>query len=143
MKAIFLNKKAGPEALVEGDLPQPRPGAGEVLVKIHATAVTPTEFEWFPTWNTPSAQPRPFPIVLSHEFSGVIESLGPNVTGLKNGDAVYGLNDWFTNGALAEYCVAPRTAIAPAPKSIDPIHAAVTPISTLTAWQGLFDRIKL
>ncbi|HXB59469.1 MAG TPA: NADP-dependent oxidoreductase, partial [Candidatus Acidoferrales bacterium] len=88
-------------------------------------------------------QPRPFPIVLSHEFSGIVESLGPNATGLKVGDAVYGLNDWFTNGAQAEYCVAPMTAVAPAPKSIDPAQRAVVPISALTAWQGLFDRIKL
>jgi NADPH:quinone reductase-like Zn-dependent oxidoreductase len=143
MKAIFLNKKAGPEALVEGALPQPAPTADEVLVKIHATAVTPTEFEWFPTWNTPSGQPRPFPIVLSHEFSGIVESLGPDVSGLKVGDAVYGLNDWFTNGAQAEYCVAPMAAIAPAPKSIDHAQQAVVPISALTAWQGLFDRLKL
>jgi NADPH:quinone reductase-like Zn-dependent oxidoreductase len=143
MKAIFLNEKAGPEALVAGDLPQPRAGAGQVLVKVHATAVTPTEFDWFPTWNTPSGQARPFPIVLSHEFSGVIESLGPDVTGLKVGDAAYGLNDWFTNGAQAEYCVAPVAAIAPAPKSIDHVKRAVVPISALTSWQGLFDRIKL
>lgn len=143
MKAIFLNKKGGPETLVEGDLPQSKPGPGEVLVEVYTTAVTPTEFDWFPTWNTPSGHPRPFPIVLSHEFSGVVESLGPNVTGLKPGDAVYGVNDWFTNGALAEYCVAPVTAIAPAPKSIDNTQRAVVPISALTAWQGLFDRIKL
>jgi NADPH:quinone reductase-like Zn-dependent oxidoreductase len=143
MKAIFLNKKGGPETLVEGDLPQPQPKAGEVLVKVHATAVTPTEFEWFPTWNTPAGQPRPFPIVFSHELSGVVESLGANVTGLKVGDAVYGLNDWFTNGAQAEYCVTPATAIAPAPKSIDHAQRAVTPISALTAWQGLFGRLNL
>jgi NADPH:quinone reductase-like Zn-dependent oxidoreductase len=143
MKAIFLNKKGGPEILVEGDLPQPQPKAGEVLVKVQATAVTPTEFEWFPTWNTPAGQPRPFPIVFSHELSGVIESLGANVTGLKVGDAVYGLNDWFTNGAQAEYCIAPATAIALAPKSIDHAQRAVTPISALTAWQGLFGRLNL
>jgi NADPH:quinone reductase-like Zn-dependent oxidoreductase len=124
MKAIFLNQKAGPEALFEGDLPQLRVGAGQVLVKVHATAVTPTELEWFPTWNTPSGQPRPFPIVLSHEFSRVVESLGPDVTGLRVGDAVYGLNDWFANGAQAEYCVAPVAAIAPAPKSIDHVQRA-------------------
>ena len=143
MNAIFLDRKAGAESLVSGDLPRPQPAAGEALIKIHATAVTPTELQWFPTWNTPSGQPRPFPVVLSHEFSGVIESLGPQVTGWKAGDAVYGLNDWFANGAQAEFCVAPAIALASKPKTLDPIHAAVVPISALTAWQGLFKRTNL
>lgn len=143
MKAMLLNSKAGSESLVLGELPQPRPQAGEVLVKVHATAVTPTEFQWFPTWNTPAKQPRPFPVVLSHEFSGEIESLGPNVTGLKVGDAVYGLNDWFANGAQAEFCVSPASGLAIKAKTLDHIHSAVVPISALTAWQGLFKRANL
>ena len=143
MNAIFLNTKACPESLVSGDLPRPSPKAGEVLVKVYATAVTPTEFQWFPTFNTRNGEPRPFPIVLSHEFSGVIESLGDGVKNLKIGDAVYGLNDWFVNGAQAEYCVAPATALARKPKTLDHVHAAVVPISALTAWQGLFIRANL
>jgi NADPH:quinone reductase-like Zn-dependent oxidoreductase len=143
MKAMFLNGKAGPETLILGEIPQPHPKAGEVQVKVHATAVTPTEFQWFPTWNTSSGQPRPFPIVLSHEFSGVIESVGADVPGLKVGDAVYGLNDWFANGAQAEFCIAPASALARKPKTLDYIHSAVVPISALTAWQGLFKRANL
>src|ERR1700761_7324222 len=102
MKAIYLNKKAGAESLVLGDIPQPKPKEGEVLIKVHATAVMPTELGWFPTFNLKSGQPRPFPIVLSHEFSGVVESIGANVEGVQIGEAVYGLNDWFINGAQAE-----------------------------------------
>jgi len=143
MKAVFLNRKAGAESLDSGDLPQPEPKAGEVLVKVHATAVTPTEFQWFPTFNAPAGEPRPFPIVLGHEFSGVIESLGHGVMNLRTGDAVYGLNNWFGNGTQAEYCVAPATALAGKPKTLDHVHAAVVPISALTAWQGLFKRAGL
>jgi NADPH:quinone reductase-like Zn-dependent oxidoreductase len=129
--------------LVLGDLPTPHPGVGEVLVKVHATALTPAEFQWFPTWNTPAGKPRPFPIVLSHEFSGTVEALGAEVATVKAGDAVCGLNDWFSNGAQAEYCVAPASAIAPKPKTIDYNHSATVPISALTAWQGLFTRASL
>ncbi len=143
MKAVYLEKKGGPESLTVGDIPQPRPGANEALIKVHATAVMPTEFTWFPTFALPSGAPRAFPIVLSHEFSGVIEAVGPAVTTVKTGDAVYGLNDWFTNGAQAEYCVAPVTALAPKPKSLDHVQAAVVPISALTAWQGLFSRLQV
>jgi NADPH:quinone reductase-like Zn-dependent oxidoreductase len=143
MKAIYLENKAGAESLVSGQIPRPSPKAGEVLVKVHATAVTPTEFQWFPTFNRQSGEPRPFPIVLSHEFSGTVESLGPDVNDVEVGAAVYGLNDWFANGAQAEYCVAPAKALAPKPRSLDHVHAAVVPISALTAWQGLFTRADL
>jgi NADPH:quinone reductase-like Zn-dependent oxidoreductase len=143
MKAVFLERKGGVESLVAGEIPQPRPGEGEVLVKVHATAVMPTEFQWFPTFSLPFGEPRPFPIVLSHEFSGVVASIGPKVTCVNVGDEVYGLNDWFTNGAQAEYCVAKVTALARKPQSLGHFDAAVVPISALTAWQGLFERLKL
>jgi NADPH:quinone reductase-like Zn-dependent oxidoreductase len=143
MNAIYLGKKAGPEALVSGEIPQPSPKADEVLVKVYATAVMPTELDWVPTFNTPSGEPRPFPIVLSHEFSGVVEAIGANVRDFSVGEEVFGLNDWFTNGAQAEYCVASAAMVARKPKSLDYVEAAVVPISALTAWQGLFEKTQL
>jgi NADPH:quinone reductase-like Zn-dependent oxidoreductase len=140
MKAAYLTTRAGPEGLVIGDLPQPRPGRDEVLVKVHSAAVTPTEFNWSPTFSTRKGEPRPFPIVLGHEFSGVIQEVGEAVHGLRAGEAVYGMNDWFANGAQAEYCVASAAAVAAAPHTLDHTRAAVVPISALTAWQGLFER---
>jgi NADPH:quinone reductase-like Zn-dependent oxidoreductase len=143
MKAIYLEKKAGPESLVYGDIPSPSPKTGEVLVKVYATAIMPTELQWDPTFHTPSGEPRPFPIVLSHEFSGVVESVGANVSSVSAGEEVYGVNDWFTNGAQAEYCVVAVGGLARKPKSLRHAEAAVTPISALTAWQGLFERTQL
>jgi len=140
MKAIYLEKKAGAESLVSGEIPRPSPKTDEALIKVCATAVTPTELQWMPTFSQPSGEPRPFPIVLSHEFSGIVESVGPNVTNVRVGDGVFGLNDWFANGALAEYCVAPASALAPKPKSLRHPEAAVMPISALTAWQGLMEK---
>jgi NADPH:quinone reductase-like Zn-dependent oxidoreductase len=140
MNALCLNKHGGPGDLVLGQIPDPSLVPGQVLVKVHATALTPTEFGWFPTFNTPDGKPRPFPIVPSHEFSGVVAGLGENAAGIKMGDAVYGMNDWFANGAEAELCAAPADALAPKPASVGDAHAAVVPISALTAWQGLFDR---
>ena len=143
MKAAYLTKRGGPEELLIGEVPQPSPGRDQVLVRVYATAVTPTEFNWAPTFNNRKGEPRPFPIVPSHEFSGVIAALGHAANAFKVGDAVYGLNDWYANGAAAEYCVAPATAVAPAPTTLDHTKAAVVPISALTAWQGLFERAKL
>lgn len=143
MNAIYLGKKAGPEALMLGEIPRPKPNAGEVLIKVAATAVTPTELNWSPTFNQLSGEPRPFPIVLSHEFSGVVESVGPNVRDFKPGDEVFGLNDWYSNGAQAEYCVSATASLALKPKSIDHAEAAVVPISALTAWQALIEKGQL
>ncbi|HTH50117.1 MAG TPA: NADP-dependent oxidoreductase [Candidatus Limnocylindria bacterium] len=143
MKAIYLEHKGGAESLVAGDLPRPDPEPGELLVKVHATAVTPTELQWYPTFSRPTGEPRPFPIVLSHEFSGVVEAVGPGVTAFTPGQEVYGLNEWFTNGAQAEYCVVAASAVARKPASLDHARAAVVPISALTAWQGLFEKTRL
>ena len=103
----------------------------------------PTELQWFPTFNLPSGEPRSFPIVLGHELSGKVETLGTGVNNFKVGDEVYELNDWFANGAQAEYCVASATALALVPESLDHVQSAVVPISALTAWQGLFERTHL
>ncbi len=143
MKAIYLSQKAGPEALQAGDIPMPHPNANEVLVRVHATSVMPSELGWTPTFSTPTGGPRPFPVVLSHDLSGVVEAVGAQVQNWTAGDAVFGINDWFANGAQAEYCIAPATALARKPRSLNDAQAAVVPISALTAWQGLFDKGNL
>ena len=88
MKAVYLTERTGPEGLTLGEVPSPQPGQGEVLVEVHATASTPTEFSWFPTFKTREGTPRAFPIILSHEFSGVIKATGAAATGVKVGDEV-------------------------------------------------------
>src|SRR4051794_11566102 len=105
MKAAYLERRGSANDLVYGDLPRPAPSAGEVLVNVHAATVMPTEPTWSFTWETQAGSARPFPIILGHEFSGVIAALGMGVDGLAVGDAVYGLNDWDRQGAQAEYCL--------------------------------------
>ena len=143
MNAVYLEKKARADALVVGEIPRPNPQPGELLIKVLATAVMPTELNWMPTFNTPSGQARPFPVVLSHEFSGVVEVIGAGAEGFKVGDEVYGMNDWFSSGAQAEYCLAKPAALAKKPKTLRHTEAAVVPISALTAWQGLFEKGQL
>jgi NADPH:quinone reductase-like Zn-dependent oxidoreductase len=142
MKAFRLYGSRGSERVVLEEIPTPEIGAGQVLVRVHATAVTPGELEWYPTLHTPKGDPRSRQI-LSHEFSGVIEEVAPGITGLEKGDAVYGMNNWFMDGAAAEYCITTPTEIAPKPKTLDHAHTAAVPISGLTAWQALFEHGKL
>ena len=71
MKAVRAHKRGGPEVLRYEDAPVPEMGASEVLVEVHAAAVTPGELAWDETWQSADGADRT-PIVPSHEFSGVI-----------------------------------------------------------------------
>ena len=143
MRAIQLHQVSGSEALRYEDAPKPSPKDNEVLVRVHATAITPTEFAWYPTFHSPEGGTRPFPIILGHEFSGVVDAIGPACMGVQVGDPVYGLSDWFIDGAQADYCLTVLANIAPKPASLDHTQAAAVPISALTAWQALIDRAQL
>jgi NADPH:quinone reductase-like Zn-dependent oxidoreductase len=116
--------------------PKPVPGPGQVLLEIKAAGVTPTELGWYPTTHTKDGSARTGAIP-GHEFSGVIAGVGASVQAFKLGDAVYGMNDWFEDGAAAEFCLSPVKEIALKPASLTHEEAATVPIAALTAWQGL------
>lgn len=142
MKALQVyNTNQGP-VLALAELPKPEAGSDEILVRVHAAGVTPTELLWYPTTHTKSGAAR-ISAVPGHEFSGVIAAIGQNVRGFEVNDEVYGLNDWFADGAIAEFCIATPQHIAPKPETLTHQLAATVPIGALTAWQGLFDRAKL
>ncbi len=143
MKAVRLHRNGGADSLICDDAPKPFVTEDHVLIRVHATAITPTEFDWYPTFHTPTGGTRPFPIILGHEFSGVIEAVGTGCTGLQIGEPVYGMSDWFIDGAQAEYCLTVPAHIAPKPVMLNHTEAAVVPISALTAWQALIDHAHL
>ena len=142
MKAMLLAEPPQTPLLLERDIPQPQLRPGEVLVRVFAAGVTPTELIWYPTSHRKNGEPRTG-AVLCHEFSGEIAGIGDGAAGLSIGQEVYGMNDWFADGALAEYCVTQPDWIAPKPRRLSHPEAASVPIGALTAWQGLFDKAKL
>jgi len=142
MKAMQLNNEDNGTGLIPVELPRPEAGLGEVLVRVHAAGVTPAELHWYPTTHTRSGTPR-LRAVPGHEFCGVIASIGKGVEGFEVGDEVYGMNDWFADGATAEFCIAQPKDIARKPATLSDEAAASVPISALTAWQGLIDHAKL
>ena len=142
MRAMQLSSPENPPQLREADIPQPQPAANEVLVRVYAAGVTTTELGWYPNTHTKSGAPRTG-AVPAHEFSGVVAAVGDQVKDFTVGQEIYGMNDWFAEGALAEYCVALPAGIALKPATLSHIEAAGVPIPALTAWQGLFDRAKL
>src|SRR5919106_4041208 len=142
MKTMHLSDSAQPPVLLEETVPQPQPRRGELLVRVYAAGVTPTELLWYPTTHRKTGESRSH-AVPGHEFSGVIAAVGEDTVGFAIGQEVYGMNDWFADGALAEYCLTQPTSIAPKPPSLTHVEAAAVPIGALTAWQGLFDRARL
>lgn len=142
MKTLVLTPSGSGLALVAATAPRPTPGPEELLIRVHAAGVTPSELLWYPTAHTRTGEPR-LAAVPGHEFSGVVEDAGGRVGRLELGREVYGMNDWFDQGATAEYCLARFCDVAPKPGSLTHTEAAAVPISALTAWQGLFTRANL
>ncbi len=122
--------------------PVPEPLAGKVLIQVFAAGVTPTEKLWYTTSHHADGAARSKAIP-GHEFSGAVAGLGAGVTDYSLGDAVFGFNDWFAEGATAEFCITKPSNLSPKPDSLSHIEAASTPIGLLTAWQGLHFRAKL
>ena len=142
MKAVQYISREKEATLVEVDLPRPEPGVGEVLVEVRAAGVTPTELAWYPTTHAKDGSARTGAIP-GHEFAGVVAAVGAGVKEFAAGDEVYGMNDWFGDGATAEYCLAVPPGLAKKPEKLTFSEAAAAPIGALTAWQGLVDRAKV
>jgi NADPH:quinone reductase-like Zn-dependent oxidoreductase len=142
MRAYRLDNSAASSALVAADLPRLQPKRGEVLIHVGAAGVTTTELSRYPTTHTKSGKDRAG-AVPSHEFSGTVAALGDGVEEFALGQRVFGMNDWYSDGALAEYCVAPSSALAVKPARLSHAEAASVPIPALTAWQGLMDQAKV
>src|SRR5262245_49119803 len=140
MRTLHLNP--GLDSLFEREQPYRDPGQGEVLIRVRAAGITPTEIAWYPTSHMRTGEARTEAIPV-HEFSGEIAALGADITSFSAGQPIYGFNDWFDDGALAEYCITTPDWIAPKPSRLTHTEAASVPIGALTAWQGLFERAKL
>jgi NADPH:quinone reductase-like Zn-dependent oxidoreductase len=117
-------------------------GASEVLVEVHAAAVTPGELSWDETWQSADGANRT-PVIPSHEFSGVIARLGEDVSSLTPGTQVYGLIDFNHDGAAAEFVSLPQEVVVRRPVRLSHVESAALPLAALTAWQALSDRARL
>jgi NADPH:quinone reductase-like Zn-dependent oxidoreductase len=122
--------------------PEPQAAINDVVVQVHASGFVPTELTWPSTWTDRLGRDRT-PTIPGHELAGVVTALGYGTTGLSLGQRVFGLTDWYRDGALAEYTVVEARNLAPLPGDVDFTVAASLPISGLTAWQGLFDHGRL
>ena len=102
------------------EIETPSPDPGEVLVRVHAAAITRGELEW-PVDRLPA--------IPSYELSGVVAG---------SGDEVYALTPFDRDGVATEYAVVPADVLAPKPSRLSHVEAAALPMGGLTAWQALF-----
>ncbi|MFS8197808.1 NADP-dependent oxidoreductase [Streptomyces sp. CWNU-52B] len=136
MRAIRQEDLGGTEVLKEVELEIPRPGPSEVLVRVHAAGLNPTD--WKHRANGGFLGKPPF--VLGWDVSGVVEAVGLGVTLHAPGDEVFGMLPYpYGVGAHAEYVTAPARALVRKPAEVDHTQAGALPLAALTAWQALVD----
>src|SRR5919202_1538687 len=129
MKAVLLMNHGGPETLRYGDAPDPTAGPGEVVVDIHAASVNAADYKV--RLGSGRSNMR-FPHILGRDFSGVVSAVGPGVTDLAVGDAVFGVCDQGIEGAYAEKIAIKAATIAKNPDRRGHAGAAAMALSSLT-----------
>lgn len=140
MKAIRQEELGGPEVLHEVEVPRPSPGISEILVKVHAASLNPTDWKHRATGRF-LGQP---PLILGWDLSGVVEEVGLGVSLFKPGDEVFGMLPYPKGvGSHAEYVAGPTRAFAHKPANVDHVEAGAVPLVALTAWQALVDTTGL
>ena len=135
-RAIVVEQFGAPMVLKQ--LPVPKPGAGEVLVEVHAAAVNPVDAAMRDGHMQKATKVRA-PFTPGQDISGVVAAIGEGVTAFKPGDEVYGYLSLDRAGAFADYVVAPEADLAPKPRGITHEQAAAIPLTALTAWQAMFE----
>lgn len=140
MRAISQDVLGGPEVLKEVEVERPAPRPNEVLVRVRAAGVNPTDWKHRATGGF-LGEP---PFVLGWDVSGVVEEVGIGVAAFAPGDEVFGMLPYpFGHGSHAEYVIAPVRALARKPAGIDHVQAGALPLVSLTAWQALVEHADL
>lgn len=140
MKAVQIHEYGGPEVLKYEDVPRPQPEPGEILIRIHAAGVNPIDWKIREGYLKDRVT---LPMILGRDFSGVVYTIGSDVSKFKEGDEVYGLARFSGPGSYAEYTVVGESDMALKPRSLDFIHASGIPLAVTAAWQALFDTANL
>ena len=124
-------------------MPRPTPEAGQVLVRVAASAVNPLDIK-IHAGEAPHAR-QSLPAILGIDLAGVVEAVGPGVTDFRPGDEVYGMTGGVggLQGSLAEFAAVDARLLAPKPATLSMRDAAALPLIFITAWEGLVDRASV
>jgi zinc-binding alcohol dehydrogenase family protein len=141
MRAIVSNRPApidSPEALVDIELPRPVPGPRDLLVKVEAISVNPVD-------TKVRLRPRASdgPLILGWDAAGVVVGVGAEVARFEEGDQVFYAGDITRPGTNAEFHVVDERIVGHKPRSLGWSEAAALPLTSITAWEMLFDRLDV
>lgn len=141
MKAVGF-RQGGPidreDALIDVEVADPLPGPRDLIVRVHAVSVNPVD-----TKVRGGAKPADEPMVLGYDAAGVVEALGPEVTLFAPGDEVFYAGTIKRAGTNAELHAVDERLVGRKPRSVDFAQAAALPLTGLTAWELLFDRLRV
>ena len=142
MKAAYINKTGPPENILYGDLPAPKPGPTQCLVKVSAVALNPVD-----TYIRAGMiqMPLPAPFIVGCDLAGTVAEIGPGVTRFEPGDRVWGSNQGLLGrqGTFAEYCAVDECWLYPTPYDVTDEQAAASALVGITAHLGLVRDAKL
>ena len=136
MRAVSQHVLGGPEVLEVVEVERPAPRANEILIRVRAAGLNPTDWKHRKTGGF-LGEP---PFVLGWDVSGVVEAVGVGVARFKAGDEVFGMLSYpWGHGSHAEYVAAPARAFVHKPAAVDHVQAGALPLVALTAWQALVE----
>src|SRR5262245_29266900 len=142
MKAAFYETTGAPDVIRYGELPTPKPKAGEVLIKVAAAALNPID-----TYIRAGMvnMPLPKPFIPGCDVAGTIEAVGAGVTAFKPGERVWGSNQGLLGrqGTFAEYVCGGQEWFYPIPPGVSEVQAAAAALVGITAHLGLFRCARL
>jgi len=142
MKAVGYHRNLpinAPKALEDVELPAPVPGARDLLVRVHAVSVNPVDAKV----RAASAPAAGEVKVLGWDAVGVVEAVGTQATGFAVGDRVWYAGSIKRPGANSELHAVDARIVSKAPRSLSDAQAAALPLTAITAWELLFDRLRI
>ncbi|EKA9346532.1 zinc-binding alcohol dehydrogenase family protein [Cronobacter sakazakii] len=139
VKAIAVNPNA-PESFIEITQPMPQPGEYDLLVEVKAVSINPVDTKVHASLKKNGSQE---PRVLGWDASGVVTAVGSKVSGFKPGDEVYYAGDITRAGSNASHQLIDSRIVGHKPRTLSWAAAAAIPLTALTAWEGLFERLAI
>ena len=142
MKAVGYQKSlpiTEAKSLVDIELPKPVPGGRDLLVKVQAVSVNPVDTKMRMRAEPPAGGWQ----VLGWDAVGVVEAAGPDAKLFKAGDSVFYAGSIDRQGTNAEFHLVDERIVGLKPKNLSNAEAAALPLTAITAWETLFDRLDV
>ena len=140
MKAFGYREAGSAEILEALELPRPAPGPRDLLVRVKAVSINPVDVKRR-RFEQPGTAPEP--MLLGYDAAGIVQAVGSEVSFFKPGDEVFYAGAMDRPGTNAEYHLVDERIVGRKPQTLTFAEAAALPLTAITAWEMLFDRMKL